>query len=239
MNFTEFYMTEATPLMVDPNAWKERRVMHVSPTGQKNKIKIKYLPKEDQVRYMPTFIRNLEAQKKRDAEAEGRDVDNMEVRLGQGKNKKISTNPLDLAKSTKKKYNKAIDSQEVTSDDQEDDKRYIDKSLLLDLYYAVEDPDKFNIIEKDRLIEATTEAENTQEWESKGLYICEAINVPMEAIIAYKNKKDKWITFKNKLDDEKKINFIKFNDIHDFKLNLENFLDIVRFNLLTDVEGEK
>jgi len=243
MNFKDLYYLNEAPLAIDPNNWKERRVMHMTPTGQKNRIKIKYLPLKDQERYKPTYIKQLEIQKKQNAEElDGRDTTNMEVRLGQGDGKKISTNPLDHVNnninnhkpsSHKRKHKKKVIQQQPSTGE------YIDDSLLMDFYYAVEDPDKFNVVYDDKTIEATIKASNTTEWEEQGLYICEALRVPMEAIVAYKNKKDKWVHFKNKIEDEKKNNFIKFNEIEWVKLNLIDSLDIVKFNLLTDSDGER
>lgn len=243
MNFSKFYLVErdidGVEVPSDPNAWLEKKVTHKTPTGQLNKIKLKNLSAAERFKYAPYWFKKLTQLRKERLEAEGKDSDNFELKLDteQGDdsgskstspNSTLSQRRYNKKRSKKSKKNKDI---EVTTD------KPINP-YTLDFYFFVEDPDKFNVVSKDVRIKATTDAFETREEEANGKYVCEVLKVPMGAIRSHKVE-DKWFKYNKDLTDEDKFNKIKFSDDVWFKLDLYPFLEDVRFNLLSDMEGEE
>ncbi len=220
MDFLNYYFTEAKPLpqksVVDPNAWRERRVFHFTKTGKRNKIKIKYLPADEQMKYAPQWYKNYLAKRRAEAEAEGKDPNDIQVKVTDDKIKKSKKSSVNVPSGTDVNIN----------------------PYTMDFYYAVSDPEKFNVFSEESRIIATTSASATREWEDSGKYVAEVMYVPMDAIVAYKNEEDEWINYEE-MEDEEKFDKIKFSDIVWFKLNVFPYLDTLRFELLTDLEGDR
>lgn len=224
MNFLEYYFTEVKPKpdssVVKPDAWRERRVWHITPKTQaRNRIKIKYLPAEEQEKYKPQWLKNIEKQRKAEAEAEGKNPDEIQVRVTDDGESKSKNSKVPITKDAN------LGGEEIDP-------------YSMDFYYYVDDPRMYNVFGEDQIIEATTDGSTIVELEKEGKYVAEMLRVPMEAVKSYKNEDDEWVDFK-KITDEQKYDEIKFGDATWFKIDVFPYLDKIRFNLLTDLEDNE
>lgn len=241
MDFSNYYFKEdgeeeQVIVPADPNSWADRRVSHRTPSGKISKIKIKYLPQDQKLRYAPSWYKKLLQQRKDRAEANGEDPNSIQLKLDTELNKSGENSP--NSSRSQKRYNakrskKSKKSAEVVLTKPEN-------PYTFDFYFVVEDPDKFNVVSKTKKIYATMDAQTIAEEEDKGNFVVEVLKVPMSAIYSHKDEeKDKWYKFDKDLTDEEKFDKIKFSDDIWYKLDLYKVLDDVRFNLLTDSEGEE
>src|SRR5690606_6968471 len=99
-----------------------------------------------------------------EAEAEGKDPNDIQVKVTDDKIKKSKKSSVNVPSGA-----------DVNID-----------PYTMDFYYAVSDPETFNVFSEESRIIATTSASATREWEDSGKYVAEVMYVPMDAIVAYK-----------------------------------------------------
>lgn len=228
MEFKQFYFKEeeSQPSVIDVESWKDRKVWHITPTGRRSKIRIRYLPWEQQRAYEPWAVKQLRLKREKEAEENGQDVDDLQIKLT-NKSKKKRLTPI-------KRKLKRLEPIEDISDTQEEVDPY-----LMEFYYAVDVPENFNAFAEDEQVEAFIDAVEMQEFELEGKYIAEMMYVPMKAVIAFKNEDDEWQDYDKNMSDEDKYDDIKFGENKWFKIAVYDYLDDIRFELLTDIEGDE
>lgn len=201
--------------------WRERKVWHTTPTGQRNKIKIKNLPPEEIKKYYPSWYKKQLAQRSQP------DTTQQIAPVLTPQTQSTSTGISDV-----KPINLNIN------------------PFILDFYYGAIDEESYNVVSADQYVIATTSAVAANKFEDEGLYVAEILGVPMGAVVAYQED-DEWINFEQMTDEEKyneikfgdhiwfKINLYPFLKDINFKLivpeeekeSYMGFLDILKSKL--------
>jgi len=192
MKFAMFYEQEI-------DDWRERKVWHITPTGQRNHVKIKSLSPEEQEKYKPALLDLHVKKKKKSAE---------------------NKNP------EKKEKEKKASAGEILDPD------------LLDFYYIINSPEDIDKIEKGKLIKATDLSSKAIEWSGDDKYIVSVSNVPIKAVVLYKNDEGEMVHFPENMKTHDKYEFIKFQENDEFLLNLFPFLEQITIKL-SDKEEKK
>lgn len=190
MKFAVFYEQERED-------WRERRVWHTTLTDQKNHVKIKSLPADEQEKYRPALLKTYVKNKKKSAGSKKPEEKKPEVA--------------------------AID---VLDPD------------LLDFYYIVDSPEDYDKVEEGKLIKATDLSSKAIEWSGDDKHIVKVLNVPIKAVVLYKNDEDEMVHFPEDMEPHDKYEFIKFQENDEFLLNLFPFLEQITIKL-SDKEGEE
>jgi hypothetical protein len=106
-----------------------------------------------------------------------------------------------------------------------------EKIYLLNFWMGIDKREDFNKFLDGELYEVTDDAMEVEKFKNDNQLVVYLKNVPVEAIISYKNKSGDWIDFEEDMKDVDKYEFIKFEENNWFLAELELYSDIMDVEL--------
>lgn len=181
--------------------WRDRYVWHTTPTGMRNRVMVKSLPPEEQEKYKPAWLRRKSKIRRAGAKP--------------GKSLSVTGKPTGAGVAT---------GPEIDPDKE--------GQYLFDFFYGVDTKKGAGDFEEDVYIKATDEPSIAREVfvDKDGQFVVRASNVPVQAVIQYKDENDEWKNFDDDMSDEEKTEFIEDDEIYMFLLDLYAYKDQIELN---------
>lgn len=190
--------------LTETRDWRDKYVWHTTPTGMRNRVMVKSLPPEEQEKYKPAWLRRKSKIRRSGA--------------------KPGVTAVPSGTPARKTAN--ITYGGVGQKDMEEG------VYLFDFYYGVDSQKGAGDFAEDTYIKATDEPSVAREVfvDKDEQLVVRASNVPVQAVMQYRDEDGEWKNFDDDMDNEEKAEFVEDPDVYMFLLDLFSYKDDIQLH---------